>query len=256
MPTSQPMPVQHFFVGTADAESAPDSDSDHKSLSLSMQTAALEEEPGTPPLPPPIASLLALPEVAVALSRKLRGSQEPLMDYLDSLLLTSDDYIAAMEEKSRRREEAHVQTQIHREQAQQRRASKEEEKLRKNLERAEREAHKESRLAFKARWSKEAIRQAEERMQDLVKNPPPPTAGDYIAPYLGILPPVCKNNIALRLAKRRARKFKTGDPHDLPNSTPLPGFIVWIPTTSIHRSFTPHPPSRSPCPPPVAPPFA
>ena len=69
--------------------------------------------------------------------------------------------------------------------------------MRKNLERGEREVHKELRLTFKARLSKEAIRQAGERMQDLVKNPPLPAPGDYIAPYLGILPLVCKNNMAL-----------------------------------------------------------
>ena len=94
--------------------------------------------------------------------------------------------------------------------------------MRKNLERAEREVHKESRLAFKAQWSKDAIRQAGERMQDLMKNPPPPAPGDYIAPYLGNLPPLCKQNMALRLAKHRARKFKIGDPHDLPNGNSPP----------------------------------
>ena len=184
MPTSQPMPVRHFFVRTAGAESAPNTDSDHNSSSLTVQTTALGEEPGAPPLPPPITSLFAVPKVAVAPSRKLRGSHEPLVDYSCSLLLTSDDYIAAMEEKSQRHEEACIQTQICREQAQQGRQEKEEEKIRKNLERAEQEAHKELRLAFKARWSKDAIHQAGERMQDLVKNPPPSAPGDYIVSYL------------------------------------------------------------------------
>ena len=115
VPTSQPMPVQHFFVGTAGAESALDSDSNHSSSSLIVQTTALGEEPAAPPLPPPIALLLALPEVVVAPSRKLCGSHEPLMDYSHCLLLTSDDYIAAMEEKSRCCEEARVQIQIRRE---------------------------------------------------------------------------------------------------------------------------------------------
>ena len=91
--------------------------------------------------------------------------------------------------------------------------------MQKNVERAEREAQKESSVAFKARWSKEAIRQAGERMQELVKNPSPPAPGDYIAPYLGILPPIYKNNMALRLAKRRPRKFNTANLHDLPNNT-------------------------------------
>ena len=215
------MLVQHFSAGTASADPT-DNDSDHSSSSQSEQTAPIREDPGAPPLTPTITALLALPEVAVGPSRKRAGSQEPLVDYSHSLLLTSEDYIATLEEKSRRREEVQVQTQICREQAQQCRREKEEEKLRKNLERAKREAQKESRAVFKARWSKEAIRQAGERMQDLIKNPPLPAPGDNIAPYLGILPPICKNNMALRLAKRRAQKFKTGDPHDLPNGIPPP----------------------------------
>ena len=63
-------------------------------------------------------------------------------------------------------------------------------------------------------------------MQELVKNPPHRALGDYIAPYLGILMPIYKNNMALRLAKRKARKFNTGDLHNLPNS---------IPPTWVHR---------------------
>ena len=50
--------------------------------------------------------------------------------------------------------------------------------MQKNIERAEREAQKESRVAFKARWTKEAIRQAWEHIQELVKNPPPSAPGD------------------------------------------------------------------------------
>ena len=97
---------------------------------------------------------------------------------------------------------------------------KEQERARKEKERAQREVEKESRIAFKARWTKEAIRQAGERLQDLVKNPPPRAPGDYIAPYLGNLPSICKSNMALQLAKRRAQKFNSGDPHHLPNGTP------------------------------------
>ena len=177
VPESQPMPVQHFYVGTASANAA-DSDSDGSNSNQSVQTTPIAEDPRAPPVTPAIAALLALPKIAVAPSRKRAGSQEALVDYLRSLLLTSEEYITAMEEKSCRCEEARVQTQIRREQAQHRRREKEEEKVLKNLERVEREAQKESHVAFKARWSKEVICQVGERMQDLVKNPPPLAPGD------------------------------------------------------------------------------
>ena len=144
------------------------------------------------------------------------------MDYSQSVLLTLEDYVATMAEKTRCREEARLQSDLRRDQAQARRRQKEEERLRKDTERAEREMQKEARLTFKTRWTKDAIRQAGERMQQLVKNPPPPAPGDYIAPYLGNLPRICKTNMALRLAKRRAQKFNTGNPHNLPNGTAPP----------------------------------
>ena len=103
----------------------------------------------------------------------------------------------AMEEKGGRREEARVQIEVHKEQAQQRRRMKEQERARKKKERVQREVEKESRMAFKARWTKEAIRQTGERLQDLVKNPPPRAPRDYIAPYLGNLLPIYKSNMAL-----------------------------------------------------------
>ena len=100
--------------------------------------------------------------------------------------------MVAIEEKGRRREEARLQTKVRREQAQQRRIVKDLEKARKEKERGQQEVEKESRMAFKARWTKDAIRQVGERLQDLVKNPPPRAPSDYIAPYLGNLPPICK----------------------------------------------------------------
>ena len=163
----------------------------------------MHSSPLPPVVSPAIAALLALPEISAPPSRR-HPVQEALINYSQSLLLTSEEYVVAMEEKGRRREEARVQTEVHREQAQQRRIVKDQERARKEKERGQREVEKESRMAFKARWTKEAIRQAGERLQDLVKNPPPRVAGDYIAPYLGNLLPIYKSNMALRLAKRRS----------------------------------------------------
>ena len=174
-----------------------ETDSDGTTSEHSLQAAATTEDPDPPAVTRTISELLALPEVTVAPSRRRAAPQEALVDYSQSLLMTSEDYVAAMAKKARRREEARVQSDLRRDQAQARRRHKEEEKLRKNAERANREAQKEARLAFKARWTKEAIRQAGERMQQLVKNPPLPAPGDYIAPYLGNLSRIYKHNMAL-----------------------------------------------------------
>ena len=110
---SQPMHVQHFYVGTTSADVA-ESDSDGSSSHYFVHTMVIAEDPGPLPVTPAIAALLALPEITVASSRKRAGSQEALVDYSRSLLITSEEYIAAIEEKSRRRKEARVQTHIRR----------------------------------------------------------------------------------------------------------------------------------------------
>ena len=137
--------------------------------------------------------------------------------------------------------------------------------MQKNLERAEREAHKESRLAFKARWSKEAIRQAGERMQDLVKNPPPP--GPCLGRLHRTLPrnsPAClqkqhgsatSNAEGAKIQDRRSTRSPQQYPSSLGSSSesPLHRCIAASPhirPPAAHaRAPSPlHPPSRTPFP--------
>ena len=76
-----------------------------------------------------------------------------------------------------------------------------------------------AREVFKRQWSADAIREAGERLQWLVKNGPPPAPGAYIAPYCGVLPAICKENMARRLAKRRAVKSGVGNVAEIPPAT-------------------------------------
>ena len=101
------MPVQHYYVGTT-ASDAGESDSDGSSSHQSLQGEMIIENLDLPPITPAIATLLALPEITVAPSRIRVGLQNALIDYSQSLLLTSKDYVAAMEEKACHREEARV----------------------------------------------------------------------------------------------------------------------------------------------------
>lgn len=190
---------QHFFVPRpGDAEDENDEGDDQ-----------LEEDDGEScgveqPLPPSISSLLELPEIPVRVP--VRRGGEPLIDYSQSLLLTSEEYIVAMQKKADRREAARIEAEQRRHEAERRKVEKQAEKKRKEVEKLQHEAEKQARKEFRARWSTEAIRSAGTRLQELVKNPPPRTPTDYVAPFLGNLPAICKTNMALRLAKRRAKR--------------------------------------------------
>jgi hypothetical protein len=77
---------------------------------------------------------------------------------------------------------------------------------------------------FKQKWSAEAIREAGERLQWLVKNTFGPPPGAHIAPFCGQQPEIYKTNMAWRLAKRRVTKFGSGNVADIPPATPL----AWV----------------------------
>ena len=101
-----------------------------------------------------------------------------------------------MVEVARRREEAYG-----------RRSAWEMEKQCKEQEKAQKAAEAGARENFR-QWTTEVIREAGERMQFLMKNPPSlPPPGSRVAPFCGYLLPICKENMAKRLAKRRCIKF-------------------------------------------------
>lgn len=104
--------------------------------------------------------------------------------------------------------------------AEKKKGSRAGEKLQKEAEKAQREVDAAAREAFKQKWSADAIRQAGEHLQWLVKNAPPPLPSAYRAPFCGVLPQICKENIARRLAKCRLTKYGIGNADCIPPSTP------------------------------------
>jgi hypothetical protein len=64
-------------------------------------------------------------------------------------------------------------------------------------------------------------------LQWLLKNALAPLPSTYQAPFCGVLPEICKVNMAWRLAKCKAKKFGIGSTEDVPAA---------IPPTWIHRS--------------------
>ena len=104
VPDSQPLPVQHFYVRPG-SDVVAGSECDSSGLEAS--------EPDPPTVSPAIVVLLALPEITPPPSNR-RAPQDALIDYSQLLFLTSEEYVLAMEEKGRRREEARVQSQLRR----------------------------------------------------------------------------------------------------------------------------------------------
>ena len=175
-----------------------------------------------------LQGLLALPRIPTKRPRK--KYQDPIIDYSKSLLLTSEDYLNAMQEKAEKREAVRREAEQRRTEMQRRRFERQAEKERRDAERAQRRADKEAMAAFRKKWTPQAISAAGEQLQHLLKNPPPLTSTDYRAPFCGVLPPICKRNMALRLEKQRAKKGRSYDANAV-NS-------VCVPPPWVHQCDT------------------
>ena len=79
-----------------------------------------------------------------------RYTLEPLVDYSHSLLLTSNDYVDAMQRKADRRDIVRREAEWHCREAQERRLLKEGEKARKETAKVQCKAEKVALAAFKA----------------------------------------------------------------------------------------------------------
>ena len=134
-----------------------------------------------------------------------------------------------MEVKAKRKQEALVEVARRREEAGRRRSAQEMEKHRKEQEKAQKAGEACARENFRQQWTTEAIREKRERMQYLMKNPPPlPPPGSRVAPFCGYLLPICKENMAKILAKRRCIKFG-GDSTNIELAIPPPWVHLYDP---------------------------
>lgn len=125
-----------------------------------------------------------------------------------------------MEAKAEKNEKAKKEYELRKLEAEKKKESRAAEKVQKEAEKAQREVDAAAREAFKQKWSPDAIKQAGEHLQWLLKNAGPPLPGAYRAPFCGVLPQICKENMARRLAKRRAAKYGIGRGDLVPASTP------------------------------------
>jgi hypothetical protein len=209
--TSQPIREQ-YFVGSFEPNLPSGSAGFEPSNSDSNQNQSHENVSQ-----PSIHRFLQLPQVAVQ-GRQRRTREEPLVDYSKSIMLTSEQYLQSMELKAERKEKARREAEVRKLEAEKRKESRAAEKLQKEAEKAQREVDARNREAFKQKWRTNAIRQAGEQLQWLLKNAAPLLPGAYQPPFYGILPQICKTNMARRLAKRRATKYGIGSVQDVPVS--------------------------------------
>jgi hypothetical protein len=168
-----------------------------------------------------IHRFLQLPEVVVE-RRRRKTREEPLIDYSKSIILTSNDYLQSIEMKAERKEKARKEAELKKLEADKRKDARAAERRQKEAARIQREKDAQAREAFKQKWSADAIRQAGEHLQWLVKNSPCPPPGAYSAPFCGQLPEICKLNMAHRLAKRRVIKNGGSNIDNIPAATPHP----------------------------------
>ena len=156
-------------------------------------------------------SMLQLTYFPVSTTGKQKS--EPLVDYSSSILLMSNEYLDNMKEKALRRDEAREEAHCRKEEASQKCQARKMEKRWKDAEHESRAGESLAKENFRQKWTPYAIKEAEEWLQCLLKNPPSlPPLGYWIAPFCRYLPRICKDNMAKRLAKRRCQKFGTGDP--------------------------------------------
>ena len=92
--------------------------------------------------PPSIEPRNLFPLPHLQRSRRTRAQGEPLIDYSKSILMTSEEYIAAMEEKVAKREAVAKEREARKNQAEQKKIQREESKARKEAEKARKEAER------------------------------------------------------------------------------------------------------------------
>ena len=132
-----------------------------------------------------------LPSIPIRRSRQAAG--EPLIDYSNSIILTSDNYLASMEQVAAKRDSiAKAKEQRKSEAADRKR--KREEKLQRASKKIELNEAKAAKAREKAYWKEVAAKGWGNELQKRMKSGVPPPPGSYQGLYLGSVPAWCISN--------------------------------------------------------------
>ena len=178
--------------------------------------------------PPSISRFLTLPEVTV--SRQRRRSKA-LTDYSKSIILTSENYISMMEEKSARREAVERAKAEKQQLRQVEKKRREEEKIKELENKKLREEERARKKAFDKLWAPAACSEYGQRLHDRIRSGEPLPANSYRAPYLRFPPQICIDNQRVAIEWRRAKRRKESTdgipPLTVPEWVHKPGALLW-----------------------------
>jgi hypothetical protein len=205
-------------AGARDCDQGASVDQDAEELALPQPQRAppvvnvgFGSEGGQSSPPSSISRFLQLPEVQAGPSR--RTTLEPLVDYTKSIIMTSDAYIKAMEDKAARKEVLEKEKQVKKREAELTKGRRAEEKLMKETAKKQRLADVRARRAFAEKWFAKAVAQAGENLHQLIKSGAPPPPGSYVGKFVTFCPEICLRNQAITMARLRAkREGRTPDP--------------------------------------------
>jgi hypothetical protein len=138
------------------------------------------------PVPPPsIARFLTLLEVCVPPRRTLSAAGEPLIDYSKLIILTADEYVAALDQKALRKEEAQKEREKKKEDLVQSKQRRDREKQEKEASKRLKAEMRQLKKSFDAQWTSAKCKEAGECLHHAIRTQAPITG--YQAPYCGVI---------------------------------------------------------------------
>jgi hypothetical protein len=120
--------------------------------------------------------------------------------------MTSEEYLRAMEEKARLREEAEKDRELKRRESELTKKKKAEERLEKKASKRQHQQEVAARKAFKERWSAAACARAGDDLHRRIKSCVLPPPGSYVGKFLTWCPLLCRQNQAVAIQQRRAKR--------------------------------------------------
>jgi hypothetical protein len=151
-------------------------------------------------------NFFALPQL---LAQPRQNRLEPLVDYTKSIIMTSEHYILAMEDKAARKEAVQQEKENRLLEAERTRQIKSTERMRVQLLKVERLQDRAVRKAFNDQWLAAAVARAGEELHRRIKSSTPPPPGAYTGKFVWFCPEICRRNQAIVMARRRAYKARS-----------------------------------------------
>lgn len=147
---------------------------------------------------------LSLPE-HVRTGRRERGDQ-PYVDYSKSIILTTDDYLNLMADKSAKKVAATEERERRRAEAKSSKRRREESKVQAEVEKVRCRHERAAKKAFDALWTPSACASAGQRLHDRIRNSAPHPESIRVLQLCALCAPVWRQNMKIAVERRRRRR--------------------------------------------------